>query len=629
MSHIDANDTPPSSVTLAEQQSTADLSAVTDLQTVEYSGELYPSVSGLIEEEEARLTFESDFVMKYVEARASRNAANFANGVSQGAKDKGSSAPACAYQSSPSATAGGSPPSSVAAAVATLAAAAAKGSSTNDPLLRRSQALDQEAATATPGTPSTSHPPSSLPGAYAEAPVSLDAARRPPPITNGSFRTATTSSDTGPQDDLSSNFNQNPGLISAGSIEAHVVDEESLLEQFRQQIKSEAVSAEVVNFQGNKDSEITTKKRTVLAIALCALLGVAALIVGFVVGMTNKSSNNEEIGPAPLDLSKYESIANALLLGVQKNIRDKIGVGEAIASIFAIDFPDAEEWPFVARPGYVETVDSVAQISSSVSIAMIPLVTPDDGEAEMWQEFARDYYRETGYPETAGVSEFGFGIWANDASEPKLYSDGRVPDISGETSYNSTNKVLFPIFQHNKGNSKSLLLNVHANKFRGCAIDSILACSSERTSTDKPSGEEDSKPRNCAVVTDRVELVVRPGPAALLYQPIYPKNDPDVLVGVMGSSMHWEEILSNVVYPSSEKEDVTGLACVVSSSETAFTFLIEDGMPMFLGDGDLHDPSFAALARTLLVNDNSRSGAEASIAYNLTVYPTSDYPFSI
>ena len=163
---------------------------------------------------------------------------------------------------------------------------------------------------------------------------------------------------------------------------------------------------------------------------------------------------------------------------------------------------------------------------------------------------------------------------------------------------------------HNIPNAKSLLYNVYSEKTRGVQLDSMLACAAEARTLSATSP-------SCATITDMLELKLRPGPAGLLFQPIFPASDPQTLVGFTTTSIHWEEVLTSVV-----PDYVNGLICVVSTDTASYTYEIREGGPEFVGPGDLHDPKYEQYARSVVLNDFMETDAGTSFVYTLTVYPT-------
>mmetsp|Transcript_14807 Transcript_14807/g.21853 ORF Transcript_14807/g.21853 Transcript_14807/m.21853 type:complete len:515 (-) Transcript_14807:150-1694(-) len=60
---------------------------------------------------------------------------------------------------------------------------------------------------------------------------------------------------------------------------------------------------------------------------------------------------------------------------------------------------------------------------------------------------------------------------------------------------------------------------------------------------------------------------------------------------------------------------------VIATDTNQFTYLINEGVPERLGEGDLHDASFDEYAQSVTLTD-FETGAKASATYTLTVYPT-------
>ena len=346
----------------------------------------------------------------------------------------------------------------------------------------------------------------------------------------------------------------------------------------------------------------------ILRLIFVTSLIVAAIVCGYV-SYTVIHGLEDDVA-----IQTYESVATSALVGAQAITARKVQGGHVMASILSYAFPSAEQWPFIYLDGYAETSSEIAQLASSTSLALIMLVKPN--EAKEFEVFAEKTYNENGYAETAGRSEFGFGIYAVDhgiegQNIASNYSDGRYPDTSGINPWGGQNEILAPIYLHNIKNAKSLMFNVYSEAFRTTVLDSMIDCA------EKGKIENKTKP-SCGVVTDWVKLVVRPGPASVLYQPIFPVNDPSTMVAFTGTSIHWEEVLTNTV-----PDYVDGLHCVISSGtgSGSQTFILHKGVPELVGEGDLHDRQYNDYGKTVILND-IETGASASANYTLTVYPT-------
>jgi signal transduction histidine kinase len=309
-----------------------------------------------------------------------------------------------------------------------------------------------------------------------------------------------------------------------------------------------------------------------------------------------------------LDLAEqsFYSVAASAIKGAQAITRRKIQGGYIMATTISYGFPNASAWPFAALPGYTDISATINGLSSSpISFAVI--IRPD--QATEFETFASKVYREQHYPEGAGASEFGFGVWKIDAASSP-YSDKRVHDISGNTSYGGKRSIIVPVLLHTNITARSLLYNSYSENITGPAQDSLIDC--------VENGNVTGRRPHCITLTKFFELKSRPGPAATILQPVSPINDPAIVVGFTSTAIVWEDVLSDVV-----PDYVNGLYCVISNENESFTYTIVDGKPELIGKGDLHDKSYdhyKIVARISAVDDVST----ASSIYNLTIYPSDE-----
>jgi hypothetical protein len=111
------------------------------------------------------------------------------------------------------------------------------------------------------------------------------------------------------------------------------------------------------------------------------------------------------------------------------------------------------------------------------------------------------------------------------------------------------------------------MVNVCFEKSRGTVIDSIVDCAKQRSLT----GEM----LECGAMTDMLILTsqaVEPGPGALLMQPIFTANDKIKLVGIIASSIVFDEVLVNVV-----ADQVDGVDCVLETEPHVYTYRLHNG----------------------------------------------------
>jgi hypothetical protein len=227
--------------------------------------------------------------------------------------------------------------------------------------------------------------------------------------------------------------------------------------------------------------------------------------------------------------AQFEAIADrALDEAYESAIRKRLGT-ISMASVVAQMSPDANVWPFITIPGF-ETISNNLIATSSVrdpgrDMGLAPLVTPE--QLADFEEFIYDFYenkRDPPFPNGTAISSFGKGVWGINSSLDT--SDQRYHETDGTTYYESPHKIFAPVIHHPAGAHPILLFNAHFQKARGEALDSIIDCSAMRAESDDPDSFI------CGVMTDMLILVAsgrKPGPGALIFQPIYPANNKTVV----------------------------------------------------------------------------------------------------
>jgi signal transduction histidine kinase len=182
--------------------------------------------------------------------------------------------------------------------------------------------------------------------------------------------------------------------------------------------------------------------------------------------------------------------------------------------------------------------------------------------------------------------------------------------LSSQNEWGGEDTELAVLMLHNSAGASSLMYNLYSEADRGIHIDSMKKCVLEQTTLETPSP-------SCFAMTDMLELKISPGPAALLFNPVFPANDPTAFVGFATTSLPWEEVLTSTV-----PDYVDGLTCVISTATQAYTYIIrKGGKPELIGEGDLHDPAYNKYKQVQVLN-NITTYADTSATYTLTVYPT-------
>lgn len=261
--------------------------------------------------------------------------------------------------------------------------------------------------------------------------------------------------------------------------------------------------------------------------------------------------------------TQFVSIAERALVEASGLARQARLTTTTMATTVAIGLPNAAAWPFVYYDGFERIATDMLQVAGSITLGLVPFVTED--QRQPFQDFAyKNYYSRFG--NTTGISSFGAGIWKPGPETGA--ADFRVRDTT-VNRWGSPYDLYAPVLHMNTIPNPGLMFNVHFDALRGSAVDRVIACS-ER-------GDQLKSPHGCGSLTTFIDSfkVDNQGPSALLVTPVYPLNDPDKCVGVIGSLIVWDFLLQDIF-----ADQVTGVDCVLESDEEAFTYTIVDGVPV-------------------------------------------------
>ncbi|CAB9528848.1 Autoinducer 1 sensor kinase/phosphatase LuxN [Seminavis robusta] len=348
----------------------------------------------------------------------------------------------------------------------------------------------------------------------------------------------------------------------------------------------------------------TTKFR---ALFVCTMIGTAivfGLATYFI--LRHMESNTAE--------ETFESIAASALEQAQAIAVRKQQGADSLANALSYAFPAASQWPFVGLRGYTQLATKVAAMSATAGHGFMAVVRED--QIADFEAHTKELYERFQYPPKAGNSAFGFGIWEEQLDKDKCeYEDCRFHQNTTERIWNNRYNISIPFLQHKNTLKKPAILmrNLHQFELRGSLMERIIDCgnAAPANSTESP---------KCGSVTDFTTIFIRPGPSAVFFDPIFPADDPTTVVGFIGTSINWEEVLTDVV-----PDFVHGLDCVVSNERgDSFTYSMEHGQPRLVGEGDFHEDNYDHMGRSILLNDMYETQAKGSAKFTLTVYPTQE-----
>jgi hypothetical protein len=295
------------------------------------------------------------------------------------------------------------------------------------------------------------------------------------------------------------------------------------------------------------------------------------LILGFVVHYYTTSAEED------LAQRQFQSLADRALDDAVSIFQQQRLSMQLMATIIGDLHPDASEYPFVYVKGYDELSSQLLDATKGTHDMLYgPIVTIE--QQTEWEDFAYNYYfreREPVLdPKEAIVASFGWGIYARNYSLTNATdADQRYHDNYPTSHWNSSYPNLkVPSFHSAEDDTtKFLIYNLKAEETRGRSIDGILKCVEKH----KAAGTLESA--TCGAVSvmynsNKYGLQ----PAALLLQPVFPRNDREIITGFTSSSLPFTDLLDTVFADS-----VSGIDVVVSANAGAlhsFTFRIKNGV---------------------------------------------------
>lgn len=263
---------------------------------------------------------------------------------------------------------------------------------------------------------------------------------------------------------------------------------------------------------------------------------------------------------ADLGEQTHQSVAASALKGAQAITRGRLEGAGVISLQHSFQFPNASDWPFAFMKGFVKIANKLSLVEDSMPSGVGVILQLE--QILDFEKFAQEAYQTNGYPDRAGVSDFGFGMWAFDKSDTRRYPDGRVHDINGTISslVDSKYNVAAPLLQNSNLSSTSLMFNLYSENVRRNALDLTLDCAAEANIN------AEAEIPMCSLFSEMITLISKSGPAALLLIPVFPINDPTAIVAVAVATLDFADVLTDTV-----PDYVDGLYYFLSSESKTFT----------------------------------------------------------
>jgi hypothetical protein len=301
--------------------------------------------------------------------------------------------------------------------------------------------------------------------------------------------------------------------------------------------------------------------------------------------------------------SQYSSIKSRFTDSTVEKINRKVQALAGVSALMSHQCPDVAIWPNCSTStyqAYIDITEPLAALGELRAIGLIPKVTPQ--QITSFEAFAYNFYASQSNPlyRSLGISSFGKGISATNATTDKRYRD--------TTGVHGGYDLLFPIFQMQRlfENKPALMYNLHSESNRIGAIDDVINCFEISVNKSK-----------CIAATDVIKLVQDTvfRPAILVIHPISPRDDPNTLVGICHGVMNWDTVFSNAM-PSY----VDGIDIILSGGSITYSFTTKQGNIIYVGSGDHHDTRYDSDGHTFALTELGDH-----IVYSVSIYPSKEY----
>ena len=262
--------------------------------------------------------------------------------------------------------------------------------------------------------------------------------------------------------------------------------------------------------------------------------------------------------------SLFEAMTDRALLEAVRVVHEKQWTITSMATVIGALLPDAEPYPFVTLPNFQMISNDMRRIARMQTLGFLPIIRRE--QLQEFEDHAYAYFEERGFNMTANQPPEEKGIF-HFANGTKVLER----DIGGITWESSYTNLLTPALEIEAGDHPLLLYNIHGGPERGSALDVLIDCAEDGLSTDGLMSRHQCNTVSPLIISRKEDSN---GPSSVILSPVFPANDPQQLVGVVGSLLVWKEVLQNAF-----NNQTTGIDCVLRSTEGLdFTFSVVDGV---------------------------------------------------
>jgi hypothetical protein len=237
------------------------------------------------------------------------------------------------------------------------------------------------------------------------------------------------------------------------------------------------------------------------------------------------------------------------------------------AATIGVFCPSQSHWPNCSLPYEVITqlTNSLHTLSKRSEFLVVPIVKSEERIA--FETFALDYYQQDShYPNGTGFSsDFnGSGIFMLGPNSIHLKSPNHT------ASPGTSRDIFLPILfvSNATSNSKTLLYDFYSDPKSKPSLSRALDCVDKRNGI-SPSDSNSAQDKCSVFIDDEISRDL----SSILVTPIFPQDDPSVLVGFSGTKFSWETALSATSYGNFDFQ------CEITSSTSAVVhrYLIDHG----------------------------------------------------
>ena len=370
--------------------------------------------------------------------------------------------------------------------------------------------------------------------------------------------------------------------------------------------------------QKRQDRKVCMLRGAMITTLLTATAVVATL--AFVYVRSDEQGNFEN-----QYMDSVAKVAEAFQNGIDKKHDSASTFSAMYTSRYGNDAHDHEQndtgfisvWPNATMPDFQEQAEGQLKLANGRALSFNPIITQDVDRLQ-WEAHATESAWILGdeslitpdpslaWPDNRTVS---FGIYSRDSNGNVVYDPGYAE--SSRFPY-----VLVPVWQIApiETNQKAVMFNLHWEGNRQRALDDMLMY---------------RVPALTAILQLVQDKELRP--SSILFYPVFDEFNYEIdnierkVTGSVSIVFSWDTLLASIL-----PDYIKGMICVLrSSTDQEYSYSISGDKVTLLGEGDLHDPKYNDMGRTVKANlgktEDLLGEVDYLITYQLEIYPSQEF----